>query len=279
MIKRIYFLTSEIVPFAESYQLADFSKEIPIIFNERKFDFRLMMPKYSFISERRYILREVIRLREMDLHYRNESLKASVKSAFIPNTKVQVYFLEHDGYYSNTIPDLYQEKTEADTGRNAIRFGYFASAALTTLNYLRWRPDVIICNDWQMSMIPLMIHAKILDKTYFEGVKILQVLHSKNPLSKYLLADYRSVGITDLNRDLSEKGKRMDCVAAAYQSSHHTLFVSNQEDLLKKYQIDPIFKKLFEDNKKRVSTFKIKHETPEEWQKLADEIVRIVERI
>ncbi len=279
MIKRIYFLTSEIIPFAESYPLADFSKEIPIIFNERKFDFRLMMPKYSFISERRYILREVIRLREMDLQYRNESLKASVKSAFIPNTKVQVYFLEHDGYYSNTIPDLYQEEPAADASRNAIRFGYFAAAALTTLNYLRWRPDVIICNDWQMSMIPLMIHANILDRTYFEGVKILQVLHSKNPLAKYLLSDYQSVGITDLNRELVEKGKRVDCVAAAYQFSHHTLFISNREDLPKKYQSDPIFKKLLEENKKRVSTFKIKNDTPEEWQRLANEIVRIVERI
>jgi starch synthase len=279
MIKRIYFLTSEIVPFAESYQLADFSKEIPIIFNERKFDFRLMMPKYSFISERRYILREVIRLREMDLRYRNESLQASVKSAFIPNTKVQVYFLEQDEYYSNSIPDLYREEPEADTGRNAIRFGYFAAAALTTLNYLRWRPDVIICNDWQMGMIPLMIHSNILDKTYFDGVKILQVLHSKNPLSKYLLADYQSVGISDLNQDLVEKGKRLVCVAAAWQFSHHTLFISNQEDLLKRYQTDPIFAKLIEGNKKRISTFKVKSDTPEEWQRLANEIVRIVERI
>ena len=101
MIKRIYFLTSEIIPFAETYQLAIFSKEIPIVFNERKYDFRLMMPKYNFISERRYILREVIRLREMDLQYRGENIKASVKSAFIKNTKVKVYFMENKYYFNN----------------------------------------------------------------------------------------------------------------------------------------------------------------------------------
>ncbi|MCF7740813.1 MAG: glycogen/starch synthase, partial [Candidatus Marinimicrobia bacterium] len=69
MSKRIYFLTSEIVPFAESYLLAPYSKEVPNVFIENGVDFRVMMPKYGFISERRYILREVIRLRDMKLKF------------------------------------------------------------------------------------------------------------------------------------------------------------------------------------------------------------------
>jgi starch synthase len=276
MIKRIYFLTSEIVPFAESYQLASFSKEIPIIFNERKYDFRLMMPKYSFISERRYILREVIRLRDMDLKYQNEAVIASVKSAFIPNTKVQVYFLEHDEYYNNEIPELYKEEPASEFNNNALRFGYFGSAALTTLNYLRWKPEVIVLNDWQMSLIPLIIKSGLLDNTYFEGVKILQIIHSKNRYSKYRLSDYQRIGLANLDEELIEKGKKLDCVAAAHVASDHTLLIDTENKLLETYNADPMFKQLFAKGRSKISTYVVKDESPEEWQNLADEIIKIV---
>lgn len=278
MIKRIYFLTPEIVPFAESYHLASFSKEIPIVFNERKYDFRLMMPKYSFISERRYILREVIRLRDMDLQYQDTTIQASVKSAFIPNTKVQVYFLEHDGYYSNEAPDLYVE-SDSEFGHNALRFGYFASAALTTLNYLRWKPEVIILNDWQMSLIPMMIQSGLLDNSYFDDVKILQILHSKSPLSNYLVADYHKIGLTDLDSDLVGKNKKMDCVAAAFKLSDHTLLINTGKDLEKSFMTGPVLKNLFSSEKSRISTYNLKSESPEEWQNLADEIIKIVDQL
>lgn len=279
MIKRIYFLTSEIVPFAESYQLATFSKEIPIVFNERKYDFRLMMPKYSFISERRYILREVIRLREMDLTFLNQPVKASVKSAFIPNTKVQVYFLEHDDFYTNEPLELYRE-SDGEHNRNVLRFSYFAAAALTTLNYLRWKPEVIILNDWQMSLIPLMIKSGILETTYFNDVKILQILLSKNSLSKYRVADYEQVGLTKLDQDLIEKNKKIDCVAAAHRLSDHTLLINTEYNNVEKlYRADPVFKNLIGQDRSKVSTFNLLNEAPEEWQNLADEIIKIVDQL
>ena len=278
MVKRIYFLTSEIVPFAESYSLANFSKEIPVVFNERKYDFRLMMPKYSFISERRYILREVIRMRDMDLNYLDQTIKASVKSAFIPNTKVQVYFLEHDKYYANKPDKLYPD-SDSEFENNALRFGYFASAALITLNYLRWKPEVIILNDWQMSMVPLLIKAGILDSSYFDGVKILQILHSKSPLSKYNLADYERIGIDNLDKDIVTKDNKVDCVAAAFKLSDHTLLINTEKDLGKSYQADVVFKKLFGENKAKISTYDLKDESSEEWQNLADEIIKIVDQL
>ncbi|MBU4445904.1 glycogen/starch synthase [bacterium] len=279
MIKRIYLLTPEIVPFAESYQLASISKEIPVVFNERKFDFRLMMPKYSFISERRYILREVIRLRDMDLKYQNEAVTASVKSAFIPNTKVQVYFLEHDNYYTNNVPELYEEQKDSEFGRNALRFGYFVSAALITLNYLRWKPEVILVNDWQMSLLPLLVKSNILDNSYFDDVKILQILYSKNPRSKFLLDDYKRIGLTNIDPELIEDGDKLDCVAAAHKLSDHTLMINTTDDLLKTYTADPIFKRLFEDGKSKITTYNLKNESPEEWQNFADEIIRIAEKL
>lgn len=272
MIKKIYFLSSEIIPFAETYSLSTFSREVPVVFNERKYDFRVMMPKYSFISERRYVLREVIRLRDMELKFQGQSTRASVKSAFIPNTKVQVYFLEHDSYYDSIDTALYEPKSCP----NSIRFGYFAFAALTTLSYLRWKPEVIICNDWQMSLVPLVMYLNSLDKEYFEGVKILQIVHSKSPLSSYKLSEYSNIGLKDLDLSFVKDGK-VDCLAYSIALSDKVLVLNSGNDLMKKYRSDPNFSDIFSKYSSKISSYDLKSESPEEWQKLADEIIEIVE--
>ncbi len=278
MIKRIYFLTSEIIPFAETYGLATFSKEIPVVFNERKYDFRLMMPKYGFISERRYILREVIRLRDMDLDYMGEKVTASVKSAFIPNTKVQVYFLEHPEYYTPTEQDLYIPHQEGADNLNSVRFGYFATAALTTLRYLRWKPEVVICNDWQMSFIPLLIKSNLIDKEYFDGAKLILLLHSKTQLSSCDVSEYNDLGFTDLHSEYIKNGK-LDCLAASIPLCDHVVVLNKEKDLLKEYQDDPMFSSLFKDCEERISSYSLKSESPEQWRELADEVVRIMEKL
>lgn len=278
MIKRIYFLTSEIVPFAETYSLATFSKEIPIVFNERKYDFRLMMPKYNFISERRYILREVIRLREMDLLYKNQPVKAAVKSAFIPNTKVQVYFLEHNLYFNLPDNNLYHNEPSNAEQSNAARFGYFATAALVTLNYLRWKPEVIICNDWQMSLIPLLINSGQLNPDYLDGVKILQIVHSKSEHALYHRSEYEAIGINNLNT-ASTNNETIDCLAAALPFCHHTLFINHKENIWNAFQQDAHFTEILKRDKKKYSIYNLTSHEPEDWQKLADEIIALMERM
>ena len=63
---KIYHLTSELSPYVQSTPLSEFSKSISIYLNDlENFDMRTIHPKYGFISERKYILREVIRLKDM----------------------------------------------------------------------------------------------------------------------------------------------------------------------------------------------------------------------
>ena len=63
---KIYFLTPEIFPFSNTSFLSMFSKFVPINLQKNNHDIRLTSPKYGFISERKYTLREVIRLREIN---------------------------------------------------------------------------------------------------------------------------------------------------------------------------------------------------------------------
>ena len=61
---KIYFLSTEIDPFSKTSSISSFSKEFSsIVNNEKEYDIRLVQPKYKYISDRRFILREVIRLK------------------------------------------------------------------------------------------------------------------------------------------------------------------------------------------------------------------------
>ena len=81
----------------------------------------------------------------------------NIKSAFIPETRVQVYFLQDDDYFKPITQLLYKAKNGRVLNDNDVRFGLFAKVALDTLKKLYWKPDVIICNDWQMSFVPQLL--------------------------------------------------------------------------------------------------------------------------
>ena len=65
MSLKLFYLTAEISPFANTSHLADYSVKVPLALQELGHDIRTIIPKYGFVSERKYILREVIRLREI----------------------------------------------------------------------------------------------------------------------------------------------------------------------------------------------------------------------
>jgi len=95
MVKKIFYINSEMEPFASVSNLANLSVEIPLGLQEKGNDVRCLMPKYGFISERKYILREVIRLKEILFDFDDFSYDCSAKSAFLPKSRLQVYFLEN----------------------------------------------------------------------------------------------------------------------------------------------------------------------------------------
>ena len=141
-------------PFASVSNLANLSVEIPLGLQEKGNDVRCLMPKYGFISERKYILREVIRLREIPFSFCGTEEIASAKSAFIPKTRVQVYFLESEEWFQPLNNLLYKSKNGRVLMDNSKRYAYYSKAVLSTLPHLFWVPDILVCNGWQSALIP-----------------------------------------------------------------------------------------------------------------------------
>ena len=124
---KIYYLSSEITPFSCSTSLSSFSKEFSMTLkkNDKEIDIRLTQPKYGYISDRRYILREVIRLKELSIDFLNKNNMINLKSGFIPSTRVQVYFMEHQKYFDNVCDLLYKARNGRLYSENHEKFTFF----------------------------------------------------------------------------------------------------------------------------------------------------------
>ena len=212
---KIYYLSSEIDPFSNTYSLAKFSKEFNSFLNEFKdIDIRLIQPKYGYISERKYILREVIRLKDLNIEFQNKNHIINLKSAFIPNTRVQLYFMEHQKYFT-PIPDLlYKSRNGRVYNNNHEKFTFFVKAVLESLTNLFWYPDIIVCNDWQMSMLPFIFKKYYKNSDQFKKTKIVSFLHSYDKMYEFPTELFKG-----LDLDCNSKQKQQNTLEMGLQYS------------------------------------------------------------
>jgi starch synthase len=174
---KVWYIASEVSPFAKTGGLGDVTGAFPKSLKTRNHEVRLIMPKYKTINERKYILREVIRLKDIPVKLNDVTKTVNVKSAFLPDSKVQIYFVE--------MPDLFGRNgiyVDNATGKpfadNAQRFAYFCKAALETLKILSWRPDIIHCNDWHTALIPIYLKTLYRDDDFLKDIKTVFTIHN-----------------------------------------------------------------------------------------------------
>jgi len=180
MVKKIFYINSEMEPFASVSNLANLSVDIPLGLQEQGNDVRCLMPKYGFISERKYILREVIRLKEILFNYDDIDYECSAKSAFLPKSRLQVYFLENEEKFGELNNLLFKSKNGRFLPDNDVRFAFYSLAAIKMLPNLFWFPNVIICNGWTSALVPFLIKKLAEIDKDFSKIKTIYLTNSLN---------------------------------------------------------------------------------------------------
>lgn len=253
MQKKIYFSTSEIIPYANVSTLAGFSTVIPTYLQELGHDIRTILPKYGFISERKYILREVIRLREIPFEFCGEEVIASAKSGFIPKTRVQVYFLEDEYWFKPLTNLLYKSKNGRLLTDNAKRYAYFSRAVISTLPHLFWVPDIFVCNGWQSALIPNIYkqHYEGINE-FYNNIKTVLIIHDLDEYSAVNKAELLDMGIS-LHPNI--KGNKLNIYDVASYSADAILIIDRPGN---KISTKLLNKSSFKDNKNKVTVFEQK---------------------
>ena len=175
-------------------------KALPQAMQEKGHEIRTFMPKWGNINERRGQLHEVIRLSGMNLIINDTDHPLIIKVASIVNTRVQVYFIDNDDYFTKRRMTT-DEKGEdyADNGERAI---FFARGVLETVKKLRWVPDVIHCQGWMTAVVPFYIKTAYHEEPSFANTKVVTSLFKKS-LKKGLGKDFKqSIEFRDATADL-----------------------------------------------------------------------------
>ena len=274
MSKKIYFSTTEIVPFANVSSVAAFSTAIPTLMQELGHDIRTILPKYGFISERKYILREVIRLREIPFSFIDQEEIASAKSAFIPKTRVQVYFLESDEWFKPLNNLLYKSKNGRVLLDNTMRYAYYSKAVLSTLPHLFWVPDILVCNGWQSALIPGYYkneYEGISD--FYQNIKSVLVIHDLDDYSKVNRSELVKMGI-EIHPNI--KGSKINIFDVA---SYHADAILIMDRPGEKISSKLLKKASFKDNQKKVTVFEQKDLEDIDFHSMTESLNQIVSNI
>lgn len=196
MSLKLFYLTTEISPFANTSILGDFSVKVPFALQRIGHDIRTMMPKYGYISERKYILREVIRLREIPFEFDGQEIVSSAKSAFIPKTRVQIYFLEDKYWFKPLTNLLYKSKNGRLLSDNDLRYAFFSKASIAILPHLFWKPDIVLCNSWTSVFVPAVYKQLYETEEFYSDIKTVLMVYSIDEYANFSRESFQKVGLT-----------------------------------------------------------------------------------
>ena len=151
----------------------------------------------------------------------------NMKSCFIPETRVQVYFMENNPLYK-ILPDLiYKARNGRVFSDIDERFSFFAKAAIDPLTSLFWAPDVLICNDWQTSFIPILLREQFKHEEFYSNMKSVYIIHSINNYRKFSKSTYGMLGLTS-----NKSGKLVDNHISAIENSDLAIAINYESSKL-----------------------------------------------
>jgi len=175
MAKKVLFINQEITPYVPETEMSVMGRDLPQKAQEAGYEIRTFMPKWGTINEIRGQLHEVIRLSGLNLIIDETDHPLIIKVASIPQSRIQVYFIDNEDYFCKHKAGEEPEDDYADNGERAI---FFARGVLETVKKLRWTPDIIVCQGWMGAVIPLYVKTAYHDEPSFANAKVITSLFS-----------------------------------------------------------------------------------------------------
>ncbi len=173
---KILYVSSEIFPFVSYSSVAEYVRKLPQSMQEKGMEIRILVPRFGTINERKNRLHEVVRLSGINISIGDEEKPLTIKVASIPNAKLQVYFIDNDDYFHRKSFLTDNDKNFfPDNDERAI---FFCKGVIETVKKLGWAPDIVHCNDWMTSLIPLYLKTVYKNEPMFKDSKTVFTIYN-----------------------------------------------------------------------------------------------------
>jgi starch synthase len=195
---RILYVASEINPFLQTSVVADFVRKLPQGMQERGMEIRILVPRFGIINERKNRLHEVVRLSGINIPVGEEEKPLIIKVASIPNAKLQVYFIDNEDYFHRK--SVFHDKENKFYADNDERAIFFCKGVLETVKKLGWAPDIVHCNDWITSLVPMYLKTTYKNDPIFKNAKCVFTVYDNAFTHKFgndLLEKVKMIDIED----------------------------------------------------------------------------------
>ena len=169
--KRVLYVSQEIVPYTGETTMGEIASLLPQKTQENGKDIRMFLPKFGTINERRHQLHEVIRLSGMNLIIDDFDHQLIIKVASIQKLRMQVYFIDNEEYFPRK--QMFHEENDSFMTNNDERMIFYCKGVIETVRKLGWKPDVIHCQGWFTSLVPMYIKNIYAGDPLFEDVKVI----------------------------------------------------------------------------------------------------------
>ena len=163
---KVLYVASEANPFVKTGGLADVAGSLPKALKQQGVDVRVILPKFSKISEE---------YRNKMEHVYDGTIPVSWRTKYVGIDKYEIdgvtfYFVDNEEYFYRD--GLYGYDDDAE------RFSFFCRAILNCLPAIDFFPDVINCNDWQSALIPVFLKLEHQGDERYEKIKTLYTIHN-----------------------------------------------------------------------------------------------------
>ncbi len=212
--KKILLISQEMEPYTGLSEIAELAYRLPLFLNDNKCEIRILMPRFGTINERRHRLHEVVRLSGMNIIVNDDDYPLIIKVASLPNSRIQVYFLDNDEFFKRK--SVFEDSDGEAFDDNIDRAVFFCKGAIETVRKFGWAPDIIHCHGWMTSLIPLYIRTAYKNDPIFQSSKIIYSLYDTlqqeftfeefgpkatiNNLEEEDMMDYRTDDLADLQK-------------------------------------------------------------------------------
>lgn len=160
---KIAFIASECFPYVKTGGLGDVVGALPKALANEDCEVKIFLPLYGGIKTAQHELKPLDEFQSIPVRIGDKEVAFNLWHGLLPGSEIDVYFIDCPVYFHREMP--YTNDPDEDE-----RFILFQIAVIETLQRLKWAPDVIHCNDWQTSLIPVYLKTnykwdKLFDKT------------------------------------------------------------------------------------------------------------------
>ena len=169
--KKILFVSQEITPYLPETYMSNIGLSLPKHSIELGNETRVFLPKFGVIKEKTNNLHEVIRLSGMNLILDDFDHQLIIKVASIQSARMQIYFIDNDEYFPKKM--MFHDEEGKFLENNEERMIFYCKGVIETVKKLGWAPEMIHCQGWFSSLIPMYIKKIYNEDPLFKDTKVI----------------------------------------------------------------------------------------------------------